>query len=269
MFKLSNYFIKQEEAGAEVASGGGTPEAAPEVTPEVQPEATPEPAPEPKPQPEVPPLEEAEDFNTSEGYDDSFYGYAAEMFDKANLNGQPVVEYFENNGEFNASHIEQMEQAMGKAQASILLEGIKAQVAQADAEAAENDAKIYEAVGGQENFDAAADWIRSEESGWTDEERDDLNKMLDMGGNLGQWAAQVMMIDFTNAGKPTPAPTPKAPELRDGHKAQASTPELISIQDYNAGIKAAKTQSEVDELVKRANFTRQSKDGLDLGWKFG
>lgn len=269
MFKLSNYFIKQEEAGAEVAAGGGTPspEAAPEVTPEVQPEATPEPA--PPAEPEVAPLEEAEEFDTSEGYEDSFYGHAAEMFDNANLNGQPVVEYFEEHGEFNASHVEQMEKAMGKAQAAILLQGIKAQVAQTDAEVAENDAKIYEAVGGQENFEAAADWIRSEESEWTDEERDDINTMLDMGGNIGAWAAQLMMIDFNNAGNPTPKPAPAKPDVRDGHKAQASTPEQISIQDYNKGIKTAKTQSEVDELVKRANFTRQSKNAVDLGWKFG
>ncbi len=266
MFKLSNYFIKQEEAGVDGAAGGGTPAPAePVTTPEPTPEPTPEQTPEPVPEPEP----ETEPVKTSEGYEDSFYGYAAEMFDNVSLDGQPVVDYFEEHGEFNAEHIKQMEEKMGKAQASILLQGIQAEVAKATAAQEAADQAIYDAVGGQENFDATVQWIQSEESGWTEEERTDLNTMLDMGGNISQWAAQLMMIDYTNAGKPVAKEVPKAPELREGHKAQPSTPEPISIQDYNAGIKSAKTQSEVDALVKRANFTRQSKDALDLGWKFG
>ena len=271
MFKLSNYFSKQEEAAAPEAPQGG---AAADVPPTPEAPVTPEQAPAPEPDPaateDPDPLKAEEPVPESgDGYEDSFYGHAAEMFDKAELNGQPVVDYFEEHGEFHADHIKQMEEKMGKAQASILLQGIQAEVAKATAAQEATDDAIYEAVGGQENFEAAAQWIQSEESTWTDEERADMNKMLDMGGNISQWAAQLMMIDYTNAGKPLAKEVPKAPELRDGHKAQPSTPEPISIQDYNAGIKSAKTQSEVDTLVKRANFTRQSKDAFDLGWKFG
>lgn len=267
MFKLSNYFSKQEEAMAPEAPQGSAAEAP--VTPEEQsPTQEPEQAQTPEPEPE--PITPEETVPASgEGYEDTFYGHAAEMFDNAQLNGQPVVDYFEEHGEFHADHVKQMEEKMGKAQASILLQGIQAEVSKATASQEEADKVIYEAVGGQENFDAAATWIQSEDSGWTDEERADMNKLLDMGGNISQWAAQLMMIDFSNAGNPAVAPVPTKPAIRDGHKAQPSTPELITIQDYNQGIKAAKTQSEVDALVKRANFTRSSKDAFDLGWKFG
>lgn len=267
MFKLSNYFSKREEVMAPEAPQGSAAEAP--VTPEEQePTQAPEQAPTPEPEPE--PITPEEPVPASgEGYEDTFYGHAAEMFDNAQLNGQPVVDYFEEHGEFHADHIKQMEEKMGKAQASILLQGIQAEVTKATESQEEADKAIYEAVGGQENFDAAATWIQSEDSGWTDEEREDMNKLLDMGGNISQWAAQLMMIDFSNAGNPTVVPVPTKPDIRDGHKAQPSTPELITIQDYNQGIKAAKTQSEVDALVKRANFTRNSKDAFDLGWKFG
>jgi hypothetical protein len=268
MFKLFNYFLKQEEAAAPEAGGavGGEPTAAPaaepvaEPAPVVEPEATPEPVPAEEPQ--------QEPIATGEGYEDSFFGHVAEMFDTHKLDGQKVVDHFQEKGEFAPEHIAAMEAAMGKAQTNILLQGIQNELkASAERQEAEDQA-VFDSVGGEENYNAAVDWINSEESGWTQEEKDDMDKLLQMGGNISQWAAQLMWIGYTNAGQPEKAVTTE-PKIRDGQKAAVSTPDPISIQDYNKGIKAAKSQAEVDALVKRANFTRASAQALDLGWKFG
>lgn len=269
MFKLSQYFVRQEEAPAPEAGGavGGEPTVAPDAAPEVQPEVKPEVEPEPKAE-EEPAKEPEQKIETGEGYDDSFFGHATEMFDSHNLNGQLVVDFFEENGKFSDEHIKVMEEKMGKAQTSILLQGIENELKSIAAQQEANDKAVYDSVGGEENYNAAVDWINSEESGWTQEEKDDMDKLLQMGGNISQWAAQLMWIGYTNAGHPEKAVTTE-PKIRDGQKAAVSTPEPISIQDYNKGIKAAKSQAEVDALVKRANFTRASAQALDLGWKFG
>lgn len=269
MFKLSNYFLKQEEAAAPEAGGtvGGEPTAAPEAAPEVQQEVKSEVEPEPKAE-EEPAKEPEQKIETGEGYEDSFFGHAAEMFDSHDLNGQLVVDFFQENGKFSDEHIKVMEEKMGKAQTSILLQGIENELKASAARQEAEDQAVFDSVGGEENYNAAIDWINSEESGWTQEEKDDMDKLLQMGGNISQWAAQLMWIGYTNAGQPEKAVTTE-PKIRDGQKAAASTPDFISIQDYNKGIKAAKSQAEVDEFVKRANFTRASAQALDLGWKFG
>lgn len=269
MFKLSQYFVKQEEAAAPEAGGavGGEPTQAPEATPEVQPEVKPEVEPEPEAE-EEPAKEPEQKIETGEGYEDSFFGHAAEMFDSHDLNGQLVVDFFEENGKFSDEHIKVMEEKMGKAQTSILLQGIENELKSVAAQQEANDKAVYDSVGGEENYNAAVDWINSEESGWTQEEKDDMDKLLQMGGNISQWAAQLMWIGYSNAGQPEKAVTTE-PVIRDGQKAAVSHAEPISLKDYNKGLKAAKTQAEVDELVKRANFTRVSAQAHDLGWKFG
>jgi len=190
------------------------------------------------------------------------------MFDSHDVNGQLVVDFFEKNGKFSDEHIKVMKEKMGKAQTSILLQGIENELKSIAAQQEANDKAIYDSVGGEENYNATVDWINSEKSGWTQEEKDDMDKLLQMGGNISQWAAQLMWIGYTNAGRPEKVVTTE-PRIRDGQKAAISHAKPISIQDYNKGIKAAKSQAEVDELVKRANFTRASAQALDLGWKFG
>jgi hypothetical protein len=268
MFRLSQYFVKQEEAVAPEAGGavGGEPTAAPaEPVAEPTPEATPEPETKAEEEPKEEPQQKIE---TGEGYEDSFFGHAAEMFDSHDLNGQLVVDFFQDNGKFSDEHIKVMEEKMGKAQTSILLQGIENELKASAARQEAEDQAVFDSVGGEENYNAAVDWINSEESGWTQEEKDDMDKLLQMGGNISQWAAQLMWIGYTNAGQPEKAVTTE-PKIRDGQKAAISHAEPISIQDYNKGIKAAKSQAEVDELVKRANWTRASPQALDLGWKFG
>lgn len=267
MFKLFNYFLKQEEAAAPEAGGavGGAPTEAPAAEPVAEPAPAVEPEATPEPEVETP---KQEAISTGEGYEDTFFGHAAEMFDTHKLNGQVVVDHFQEKGEFAPEHIKAMEAAMGKAQTNILLQGIQNELNTQAAQQEADDKAVFDSVGGEENYNAAIDWINSEESGWTQEEKDDMDKLIQMGGNIAQWAAQLMWIGFTNAGQPEKAVTTE-PKIRDGQKAAISQAEPISLRDYNKGIKAAKTQAEADELVKRANYTRSSAQAHDLGWKFG
>lgn len=203
-------------------------------------------------------------------YDGSdFFDAATEIFTKAGINGQVIVDHFQNNdGEFAQEHIDLMVKRLGKAQTQLMLDGIENEIqGQAQAEQVTVQS-IYEAVGGQENFEQAAAWAASEASGWDDAERGDMNEMLNMGGNFSAWAAQLMMIGFTNAGGQGALPITNAPNLKDGKSAPPKGIEPIKFSEYREAINNAKSQGEVDGIVKRANHTMKMANKAEFGWKY-
>ncbi len=262
-----------EEAGAEGAAGGGAPAAEPAPSAEPQPEPTPEPqgepTPEPQPEPEGEPTPEpktAEDLYEGS----SFFDAATDIFTKAEINGQVIVDFYQqNDGEFAPEHIALMEERLGKAQAQMMMNGIVGEIqGQADAEA-QIVTDIYESVGGQENFEQAAAWAASEQSGWDEQDRSDMNDMLNMGGNFSKWAAQLMMIGFTNAGGASAVPITNKPKLQEGAANKPQGIQPISFNDYRTAIQNAKSQGEADGIVKRANHTRSLGNANEFGWKYG
>lgn len=203
-------------------------------------------------------------------YDGSdFFDAATDVFTKAGINGQVIVDHFQNNnGEFAQEHIDLMVERLGKAQTQLMLDGIENEI-QSQAQAEQDTINsIYEAVGGQENFEQAAAWAASEESGWDDAERGDMNEMLNMGGNFSAWAAQLMMIGFTNAGGQGAMPITNAPNLKAGKSAPPKGIEPIKFSEYRSAINNAKSQGEVDGIVKRANHTMKMANKAEFGWKY-
>lgn len=254
----------QEEAQSAEAPAGGAAQEDVVTQPVTEPVVEPvkEPASEPVQEPAQEPVDQpAQEVNT-------FLEAAEVMFKDAGMNGQAVVDFYEQNGSFDPEHLKVLEEKLGKAQTMLLTQGIEnAVTAYRDSVVQETNA-IYEAVGGQENFQAAADWAATEESGFEQHERDDINKMLREGGNLAKWAAQLLYIGYTNAGGEAAMPISGEAKLMEGQTHRHQTVKPISLQEYNSGLRNAKTQSEADELVKRANYTRSLPNGHELGWKW-
>lgn len=265
--------IRMEEAGADGAAAGGggeTPVAEPEAAPEAGSDHT---SSEPQPEPEVEPTQEpeAEKPSAEDLYEGSdFFDAATDIFAKGEINGQVIVDFYQDNdGTFAPEHIALMEKRLGKAQAQMMMNGIVNEIkGQADAEVQKvND--IYEAVGGETNFKQAAEWAASEASGFDQQDKDDINEMLNMGGNFSKWAAQLLHIGFTNAGGQSAQPSQGSAQLVEGHKAPVKGTEPIKFADYRNAIQKATSQAETDAIVKRANYTRSLGNSAEFGWKYG
>ena len=268
---------KMEEVVSAEAGGAGGGAVIPEAAPPAEPAPVADPA-TPPADPETPPVEEpaaepsiedqlADKPNAEDLYEGSeFFEAATHTFDKAEIDGQVVVDYFQEHGEFAPEHLALMQERMGKAEAQILINGIKGEIAAQAAEEQATVQAVYDAVGGEEQFKEVAAWAASEESGFDQQERDDMNGLLAQGGNVSKWAAQLLMIGFQNAGGQQPA---GAAQLQQGgHAPQPKGIEPISQQDYRKAIQSARSQGEYDAINKRATYTMGLSNAAEYGFKY-
>lgn len=185
-----------------------------------------------------------------------FFSSASDLLSKAGLDTDSIVKRIEeNNGVVTPELRAEMAAKLGESQTTILVSGLATELTNVQTAQTKEAEKVYEVVGGKEQWEKIAAWTATPESKLSEEAATEYNAMLSKGGVQAQLAAKALKEEYMSS------PGFEQPEnLMKGESTPAPTGvvEAISRAKYTAAKRKAVYENDaaaVATLEKQARYT--------------
>lgn len=157
---------------------------------------------------------------------------------------------------------------LGAAEATVMISGFETEYSNASTSISTEANKVYDVVGGKEEWNKIAEWTKTPEAGLTPEAKDAYNSMLQQGGVQAELAAKAIKEAYMASPGFTQDPNLMP---ADSNANPAVTMETISRSVYVSEKQKAIRENDgvaVAKLEERARFTKENNKDQWYGTRF-
>lgn len=259
--------VTPEPVPAQEPAPAPEPAPAEPVAPAVEPSApapAPEPAPEPAPDPEPTPEPAPEPVKAPVTGNSALDAVATVLSDNG-FDPTAISQEMVQSGQLSEQTKASLEEKLGAAQVSLLMNTYNTEVTNIKSAAEQKRQAVFSVVGGEEQWNAIAEWTKTAESGLSQEAADDYNKMLAAGGVQAELAANALKEAYMA----TPGFKQNNPTMESADSVVPAQPnvEPISRRQYVEQRKAAVRTGNASEVTALDSRAKHTMDNLPGQWR--